>query len=122
MADKALDYINRLKSENEQLKRNYDELYSIKRQLEDELIERGFAECVHGDFRLLSDEEKDKICKETAKEVLQKLLKNRMQRRKDLAKNPYDNKYETQGAKVENESEISTIIQLAKEYGVEVGE
>lgn len=69
----TLAYMRRLKEENKRLKENYDNLYDFKRKLEDELTERGFAEYYHGDFRILSDEEKEQIRKETAKEILQAL-------------------------------------------------
>lgn len=73
LAKDALALINRLEEENTRLKQNYEDLYNIKRKLEDELIERGFAEYAHGDFRILSDEEKEQIRKETAEDILTRI-------------------------------------------------
>lgn len=110
----ALDYIARLKAENARLKKNYEELCDFKRKLEDELTERGFAEYAHGDFRILSEEEKEKIQNETAKEILQELLGFIGTNQKFcVVEDNHKSLIETDGV-------FSKIENIAKKYGVNI--
>lgn len=73
LLEDALASITALQTENKRLQQNYDDVYNFKRKLENELIERGFAEYAHGNFRILSDDEKAEVRKTTATEIIQDL-------------------------------------------------
>lgn len=100
------DSIKILEAENERL-------HDYKCKLEKELTERGFAEYAHGNFRLLSDEEREEVRKDTAKEILQEVFNNCLcYRQPPLSRFADFNK----GV----ETILEEILSIADKHGVEV--